>query len=459
MRAAKNKDVPTRWWRWVMRATVLAIACMAPAALVHITPARAQYSPPTLSASPTNPQVGQAVLFTASTVYTAGSYFYFINFGDNSSPQLLSFSSAGIGTNTLSATVTHTYAAIGTYNAIVYGCIPNAQATATPQCLAGYSYAGIQSNAVPIVVGTSTGTGGTTNNGVLVTAGNGPYLGVAGSPIYFRGLAQCATSQCSGNFIYTWNFGDGTSGSGQNPTHTYSNPGTYTATLTVADASSAGVTGSATAQVCIAPAGSNVSSATCSSSSSGGSSSGGTPTTGSGTVSANGLTVSAGGPYTGSSGNAITFTGTASTSNANATIVSYVWSFGDGTSGTGQSTTHTYNSSGNYTVALTVTDSNGVALTATTTASIQPGQRRINLPQGCTNVASTFPDATPTGTIVSNVNPSTAVLSVWEYDSANQRFKGYLPGATQATDLPTVNRLDAIYICVNAPATFTEPAI
>jgi PKD repeat protein len=454
MRAAKSKEVSARGWRWMMRAAVLAIACMAPAALVHITPARAQYSPPTLSASPTNPQVGQAVLFTASTVYTAGSYFYFINFGDNSSPQLLSFSSAGIGTNTLSTTVTHTYAAIGTYNATVYGCIPNAQATATPQCLAGYSYAGIQSNSVSIVVGTSTGTSGTTNNGVLVTAGNGPYLGTAGSPIYFHGFAQCATSSCSGNFLYAWSFGDGTSGTGQNPTHTYSAAGTYTATLTVSDVTNTGVTGSATAQVCIAPLGSTATTATCGSTSGSSGS-----TTGSGTVSANGLTVSAGGPYTGSSGNAITFTGTASTSNANATIVSYVWSFGDGTSGTGQSTTHTYNSSGNYTVALTVTDSNGVALTATTTASIQPGQRKLNLPQGCTNVASTFPDNTPTGTIVSNVNPSTAVLSVWEYDSANQRFKGYLPGATQATDLPTVNRLDAIYICVNAPATFTEPAI
>ena len=30
---------------------------------------------------------------------------------------------------------------------------------------------------------------------------------------------------------YLWEFGDGTTGSGQNPTHAYTNPGTYTVTL------------------------------------------------------------------------------------------------------------------------------------------------------------------------------------------------------------------------------------
>jgi PKD repeat protein len=41
-------------------------------------------------------------------------------------------------------------------------------------------------------------------------------------------------------------------------------------------------------------------------------------------------------------------------------IVSYVWDFGDGTQGTGQSPSHTYYVSGVYTVTLTVTDNSGL---------------------------------------------------------------------------------------------------
>jgi endonuclease YncB( thermonuclease family) len=42
-----------------------------------------------------------------------------------------------------------------------------------------------------------------------------------------------------------------------------------------------------------------------------------------------------------------------------AAIISYNWSFGDGTNGTGEITNHTYLSPGNYTVSLEVTDSDG----------------------------------------------------------------------------------------------------
>jgi len=42
-----------------------------------------------------------------------------------------------------------------------------------------------------------------------------------------------------------------------------------------------------------------------------------------------------------------------------AVIISYKWNFGDGTIGTGKVANHSYSSASDYTVALTVVDSDG----------------------------------------------------------------------------------------------------
>ena len=52
-------------------------------------------------------------------------------------------------------------------------------------------------------------------------------------------------------------------------------------------------------------------------------------------------------------------------------IVSYDWDFGDGTTGSGVTTTHSFNSFGNRTVRLTVTDNNVPARTDTTVIEVQ----------------------------------------------------------------------------------------
>ena len=57
----------------------------------------------------------------------------------------------------------------------------------------------------------------------------------------------------------------------------------------------------------------------------------------------------------------VRFDGSTSTAGLGAVITSYVWDFGDGTSGTGVTATHQYDAAGNYLVRLTVTDSNGVS--------------------------------------------------------------------------------------------------
>ena len=63
----------------------------------------------------------------------------------------------------------------------------------------------------------------------------------------------------------------------------------------------------------------------------------------------------AGGPYTSTTGS-VTFNGSGST-DPNGDALTYAWTFGDGTTGTGAQPTHTYAATGTYTVSLTVTDS------------------------------------------------------------------------------------------------------
>ena len=52
------------------------------------------------------------------------------------------------------------------------------------------------------------------------------------------------------------------------------------------------------------------------------------------------------------------------------TIASYAWSFGDGTTGTGSTTTHAYTAAGTYTVGLTVTDDKGATNSRTASVTV-----------------------------------------------------------------------------------------
>ena len=77
----------------------------------------------------------------------------------------------------------------------------------------------------------------------------------------------------------------------------------------------------------------------------------------------------AGGPYLGVVGSSITFDGSGS-NDPDGLIVSYLWNFGDSTTGTGISPTHTYTVPGNYTVILTVTDNESLTHSNSTIATI-----------------------------------------------------------------------------------------
>jgi len=66
-----------------------------------------------------------------------------------------------------------------------------------------------------------------------VAEANGPYSAYENTPINFSSTG-CSDSDGS-IVIYYWEFGDGSTSSDENPTHTYSTTGSYTATLTVTD--------------------------------------------------------------------------------------------------------------------------------------------------------------------------------------------------------------------------------
>ncbi len=124
---------------------------------------------------------------------------------------------------------------------------------------------------------------------------------------------------------YAWTFGDDKTGTGASTSHTYDANGTYAITLTVTD--SAGAMNSASAQVKVSmtpPAEKEP------------------PTAVIDIVSVVNLTVE--------------LSGADSTAAPGATIVSYAWSFGDGTNGTGVNVTHTYAKNGTYRITLTVTE-------------------------------------------------------------------------------------------------------
>jgi PKD repeat protein len=93
---------------------------------------------------------------------------------------------------------------------------------------------------------------------VVVSAATGPTAVITVSPtapraaqsVFFSGAGSTAVGGATIS-EYTWEFGNGTSGTGATPTVTYAAPGTYVVRLTVRDSN--GMTGTATSNVTIAP--------------------------------------------------------------------------------------------------------------------------------------------------------------------------------------------------------------
>jgi DNA/RNA endonuclease G (NUC1) len=76
------------------------------------------------------------------------------------------------------------------------------------------------------------------------------------------------------------------------------------------------------------------------------------------------------GPYASNEGASVSMSGAASSDPDAGDVLTYDWSFGDGTTASGVAVSHAYGQNGSYAVTLTVTDSRGLVSVATTTATV-----------------------------------------------------------------------------------------
>ena len=76
----------------------------------------------------------------------------------------------------------------------------------------------------------------------------------------------------------------------------------------------------------------------------------------------------------------------ATSTDADGTISSYAWDFGDGSTGTGKTTQHAYDAAGHYTVTLTVTDNSGTTTASTSRLSRCRGQPSAHCDASLTDV-------------------------------------------------------------------------
>jgi hypothetical protein len=112
-------------------------------------------------------------------------------------------------------------------------------------------------------------------------------------------------------------------------------------------------------------------------------------------------------------------------------------------------------------VAAAFLAAHGPAVRAQAVASIAlpaPGSTE-QLYAGCNNISLTFPDGTSPQTVVQAVTPAGAVDTLWRFNGPLNKFEGFSPAYPQASDLQTVNFLDAVWLCMTAVPETTSPPL
>jgi PKD repeat protein len=266
----------------------------------------------------------------------------------------------------------HTYTSIGTYTAVVT-VTDNEGATASDSVVVVVSVAAN----VPPVIGNVSAT---------------PATGYAPLTVAFSVTA----TDTDGTIVsYAWDFGDGGVSALQNPTHVYAAGGIYTVTVVVTDNDGATDSDSTSVEVFVAVPGN-------------------LPPE---------INSVAAVPNGGDAPLAVAFT--LSATDADGTIASYAWDFGDGAVSAEQNPTHVFWTAGNYSVSVVVTDNDGATATGyvnvvisttgalarrTNADSLHPSTKRINNILIRLNAKPLHPDDTITRTLVESLHPGNQVF-------------------------------------------------
>lgn len=232
-----------------------------------------------------------------------------VSFNNTSAPAPVSaLWNFGDGNTSTLINPTHIYAAPGIYTVRLYNTYANCTDSATHDIII---------HPLPVA-----------NFTAPVTTRCEPNL-----TVNFQDLSTGAAS-------WQWNFGDGNTSNLQNPSHTYSNYGSYTVSLFVTNAFGC------TASI-IRPAFVTIRRAVIALP--------GLPTRG-----------------------CIPFTATFNPSiNALDAVTSYLWTFGDGNTSTASNPSHTYTTQGTYTVKLVITTSSGCTDSITVNNAVRVGSKPV----------------------------------------------------------------------------------
>ncbi|GCE76119.1 PKD domain-containing protein [Cellulomonas biazotea] len=214
---------------------------------------------------------------------------------------------------------------------------------------------------------------------------------------------------------HAWDFGDGGTGTGATASHTYAAAGTYTVTLTVTDDD--GETGTTTREVQVAA-----------------------PVPNQGPVAA----------FTATPNHLVVAVDASASTDADGTIASYAWDFGDGGTATGATASHTYAADGTYTITLVTTDDDGD--TGTTTREVAVAAPLADAPFALDPFARTATggwgsaDTGGAWTVAGgaanfSVGSGAGVMRV---TGAGFRLSSFLPVSSTSTDLTAKVALDVM---------------